>query len=675
MEQLLENIRTNESFPDHFFLSHQAVLFSEHALSKNPGDENLQLWLSIHKLNAGKTQEALSGFERLQNAKNPEVARRAKAHIPICWIRMAEAANCQATHGPESCIFPLQGGGVHQHTEPAKKAVEVLENRAREADKDPFDPWLLHLARAFLGQKNDEFNAFQHFPDRLVPFSNLAPALGVDVTGLAGAAAIEDFNNDGLQDLFVTDMGVDRAPKFFLQVKGPDGNRFEDRSQAAGLSKLYGGLNFSLTDYNNDGFTDVYIARGGWLNRGGKHPNSLLKNNGDATFSDVTFETGLLSFFPTQSSVWADFNRDGFLDLFIANETMNDTFPCELYLNDKKGKFISAAREAGLHIAGFFKSTVGADFDGNGYPDLFVSAYEQPNRLLLNTGVNENGIPVFKSEPGLEEPISSFTALAADFNHDGRVDLVVSDYFAIHTEPKHYFEPGEPTWRHYQNMGGAKFKRVENGRPHLGAMGMNAGDFDNDGFADIRVGTGNPDLRSVFPNLLMLNKRESAWADVAFHARTGHLQKGHGVAVGDIDNDGDDDFYESIGGFFPADTFPNALFINNNPVADWIGFDLHGTESPRYPIGASVKITLNVGERYLWFGTGSGFGNRSRFVTLCLNKGEKIKNVEVRWPSGKIQSLGPLSTGKLHRVTEMKSVSSVERELAKWKTGAGAACH
>src|ERR1051326_315101 len=118
---------------------------------------------------------------------------------------------------------------------------------------------------------------------------------------------------------------------------------FTDIADTAGLARLTGGLNMMQTDYNNDGLKDIFVLRGAWKGKFGKEPNSLLRNNGDGTFTDVTEQAGLLSFYPTQTATWADFNNDGWLDVFIGNETSpgfnSDLNPCELYINNRNGTF------------------------------------------------------------------------------------------------------------------------------------------------------------------------------------------------------------------------------------------------------------------------------------------------------------------------------------------------
>src|SRR5690606_37237844 len=131
---------------------------------------------------------------------------------------------------------------------------------------------------------------------------------------------------------------------------------FADLSQSSGLQNLKGGLNLVQADFNNDGFKDILVLRGAWLRADyGLQPNSLIRNNGDGTFTDVTTRSGMLSFHPTQTATWNDFNNDGWVDVFIGNETWEGNassgkHPCELYINNGDETFTNVAREAGVDV-------------------------------------------------------------------------------------------------------------------------------------------------------------------------------------------------------------------------------------------------------------------------------------------------------------------------------------
>src|SRR5439155_19393742 len=185
-------------------------------------------------------------------------------------------------------------------------------------------------------------------------FIDIAHDVGADITGLAGGLCVEDFNRDGLLDLFATSWGLN-DPVHFLVADGQGG--YVDRSVQSGLKGIVGGPNCIHADYDNDGYEDIFITRGGWLGDGGAFPNSLLHNRGDGTFEDVTFAAGVGSKHPTQTAAWADFNLDGYLDLFVGNESGVglgwSSHRSELFLNNHDGTFTEVSHKVGIDVDAF----------------------------------------------------------------------------------------------------------------------------------------------------------------------------------------------------------------------------------------------------------------------------------------------------------------------------------
>src|ERR1051325_768311 len=204
--------------------------------------------------------------------------------------------------------------------------------------------WLLNIAYMTLGEYPDKVPPKWLIPPKtfasdydIKRFHDVPGPLGLDVTRLSSGCIVDDFDNDGFLDVMISSFGLRDQLQFFHN--NGDGT-FSDRTLAAGLQGEVGVLNLIQTDYNNDGFLDVFILRGAWFGEEGRHPNSLLRNNGNGTFEDVTEEAGLLSFHPTQTAVWFDYNGDGWLDLFVGNESNGGpVHRCELFRNNGNGTF------------------------------------------------------------------------------------------------------------------------------------------------------------------------------------------------------------------------------------------------------------------------------------------------------------------------------------------------
>ena len=215
-------------------------------------------------------------------------------------------------------------------------------------------------------------------------FVNIAGNLGIDFITASGGVCVEDFNNDGNLDIIASGWFLNEQVK--VMFNNGDGT-FKDVTETSTLKGITGGLDMKCADYNNDGWMDILIPRGAWWNDFGKLPASLIRNNGDGTFTDVTYETGLMEhLYPTQASVFADFNNDGWLDIYFGNETRRDTekYPCELFLSDVKGKFKNVAKEAGADILCFAKGVAASDYNNDGYMDICISSQGTENILLRN---------------------------------------------------------------------------------------------------------------------------------------------------------------------------------------------------------------------------------------------------------------------------------------------------
>ncbi len=228
-------------------------------------------------------------------------------------------------HGQRSCIFPIKGSGIHTLPRGAEGAVREYTALLNADPHDALARWLLNVAYMQLGRYPQDVPAKWLVPEKLfnsdtaIPeFPDVAMFAGLDVTGHSGGVIMEDFDGDGLLDLMVSSSGPLDQLHFFHN--NGDGT-FSDRTREAGLTGEIGGLNIVATDYNNDGHPDVLVLRGAWWGKYGEYPMSLLRNNGNGTFDDVTEAAGLMSLHPTQTAAWADYDNDGWLDLFVGHES------------------------------------------------------------------------------------------------------------------------------------------------------------------------------------------------------------------------------------------------------------------------------------------------------------------------------------------------------------------
>jgi len=189
-------------------------------------------------------------------------------------------------------------------------------------------------------------------------------------------------------------------------------------------------------------------------------------------------------------------------------------------------------------------------------------------------------------------------------------------------------------------------------------MGSNFGDIDNDGYLDCYLGTGSPDYRALMPNRMFRNAEGRFFQDITTAAGVGHLQKGHAVAFGDIDNDGDQDIYEVIGGAFAGDISQNVLFLNPGYRNHWITLKLEGTRSNRIAIGACIKVTVQTGtgqtrDIYATVSTGGSFGTSSLQQEIGLGQARAIRAVEITWPAtGKVQVFRNMKMDRILRIRE-----------------------
>ncbi len=582
--------------------------------------------------------------------------------LGVSYLRKGELDNCVHNHNAEDCIFPLTRSARHQLTAGSSAAVEAFRRHLARNPGNLEVRWLLNLARMTLGPAARSAPAGERIPlpassDPFPRFPDQAGAAGIDRISGAGGAIMDDFDNDGFNDIVISSVDACEPLAFF---RNDGAGRFSDRTREAGLIDQLGGINCVQTDYNNDGRLDIFVMRGGW-----EFPmrNSLLRNNGDGTFADVTVAAGLAdSRHRTHSAVWADFDRDGHLDLFVGHEET----PSQLFRNQGDGRFVDVTERAGVGRTAFTKGAAWGDIDNDGFPDLYVSNYGGENFLYRNNG---NGtFTETAAQLGVSKPLMSFPTWFFDYDNDGRQDLFVASFVPSVTEvARRYLNlpPQAETVRLYRNTGGG----FEDATRQAGlafvvpTMGANFGDLDNDGWLDLYLGTGAPSYAALMPNFVFRNRDGAGFADVTTASGMGHLQKGHGVAIGDLDNDGDQDVYVNVGGFIPGDKYNKALFVN--PAVPgrtrWLTVRLLGVKSNRAAIGARLRASfVDASGRTVTLhrtvSSGGSFGASPLAQHFGLGSGprnRKIDRLEIDWPGGgPTQILRDLPIDQFLEITE-----------------------
>ncbi len=592
----------------------------------------------------------------------------------IVSLRRGEVANCIECVGPSSCIFPIVKEGAHTVPEGSRKAIAFFSRYLEEVPGDLRVRWLLNLAYMTLGEYPEKvppeflipLDRFQSNRD-LGRFENVASPAGLTLRGpnMAGGSIFDDFNGDGLPDLFTTSLDATRGPSVFLN-KG-DGT-FEDHSSAAGVADQVFVLNLTRTDFDNDGDLDLLLLRGAW-----DIPMrlSLLRNKGDATFEDVTISAGLADPISTESAAWGDYDNDGFLDLFVCGEFVPPTGPgpgfvpkpanrCRLYHNNGDGTFKDVAAEAGVLNEHCAKGSAWGDYDGDGKLDLFVSNMDGPSRLYHNEG---SGKFVDRAAELHATADRGFACWFWDYDNDGKLDLFVNfkgislaEEVAIATGAESE-KPVHP--RLYRNLGPEGFREVakEVGLDRgLTPMGCNFGDIDNDGYLDIYEGTGEMSFSGLVPNRMFANVGGTKFEDVTMSTGTGHLQKGHGVSFADFNADGQLDLFVEAGGAVPGDNAYNVLFKNPGHKAHWLQVKLVGTKTNRAAIGTKIRAAVKgkdgLRSIYRTIGNNSSFGGNTLVESIGLGDADRIEELEITWPAGSKQTFREVAADRFVKITE-----------------------
>ncbi len=531
-----------------------------------------------------------------------------------------------------------------------------------------------------------------------VRFTEVARTVGIDfeqansatsnkylLETMGGGVALFDYDNDGRLDVFFTNgakledpMPPGKAPAKSdrrhwnrLYKQSADGT-FADVTEKAGLTGLpqdrYD-MGAAVGDYDNDGFPDLYVTSYG--------ANTLYRNNGDGTFRDVTAKAGVAGSGWSASAGFFDYDNDGRLDLFVTryvvwsfekNGYCGEKRPgyrayCHpdnyepttslLFRNNGDGTFSDASAKAGLAAShGKALGVAFADYDHDGHVDVYVANDSVQSQLFHNNGngtFTEEGLLL---GVGFNEDGKTFAGMGvdfADYDNDGRPDVVVTD---LSNERYRLFHQGsDGSFQDATNASGV-------GAATLAFAGWSTGfiDYDNDGWKDLFVAQGHvmdtiektaPNLRYLQPPLLLRNE-----AGRFSRVQPGEVFQGEwagrGAAFGDLDEDGDVDVVVSNVG-------QRALVLRNDGGnrSRWLRIRTIGTRSNRDGIGCRVKVTTAAGSQSFTVTTAVGYLSASdKRLLVGLGSASTASLVEVRWPSGAVQTLRDVAAGQTLELQE-----------------------
>ncbi len=496
---------------------------------------------------------------------------------------------------------------------------------------------------------------------------------------MGSGVVVLDVDGDGRQDLFFANgkawPGRPASRSLPALYRNAGGGRFTDITRAAGLAVELYGMGGAAADYDNDGHVDLFVtALGG---------NRLYRNTGKGTFVDVTARAGVGRAAFSTSAAWLDYDKDGRLDLVVTNyvqwqiekdlhctldgktksyctpESYKGETPF-LFRNTGNGTFEDVTRKAGLFDPSSKGLGIGLlDYDGDGWLDVFVANDTQPNRLYRNTGkgtfVDEAVTAgVAFNEAGVAR--AGMGVDVADFDGSGRPGLLIGNF-------------SNEMLALYRNEGNGLFideaPTSSLGRDSLLTLTFACFffDADNDGLLDIFTANGHvaDDINRVQPKVtyaqpahLFRNGGRARFTDVARGVPAlAQPVVARGAAHVDIDNDGDQDLVVTV------NNGPARVLRNDSRASRALRLSLVGTRSNRSAIGAVVRVTAGGATRMAMVKTGSSYLSQSELpLTFGLGQASKVEQVEVRWPSGHVDRLGPQDAGQTLVVTEAKGVTA-----------------
>jgi enediyne biosynthesis protein E4 len=547
-----------------------------------------------------------------------------------------------------------------------------------------------------------------------VSFMDVVKGSGLDVETIYGGVgknkyllettgcglAFYDYDNDGWLDVFLVNgwrlegFAKGQEPHCRLFKNNRDGT-FTDVTKGSGLELHTGwGQACCVGDYDNDGYDDLFVTYYG--------QNALYHNNGDGTFTDVTKRAGLIQPGPktrwNTGCTWVDYDRDGHLDLFVANYVdfdlktapLPEDGPCTykgilvacgppgllggkniLYHSNGDGTFTDVSEKAGMWnaIGTYGLSVAASDLDNDGWPDIYVANDSAPATLYLNQKdgtFKDIAIEAGAALSAEAKPQAGMGVSIGDYNRDGNLDVVKTN-FAGDTDSL------------YTNLGGGAFED----RTYPSGLGVNTRmlgwgvgffDMDNDGWLDILMSNGHvypevdkskTDLKYAEHKYLYRNLRNGRFEEVTNQGGPGIVENApaRGCAFGDYDNDGDLDIAVNC-----VNAIPQLLRCDSTLNRNWIKIKLVGVKSNRTGIGSRVLVTaktVSTAEEPLvqmdeLRSGGSYFSQNDMRMHFGLEQATKVDTVEIRWLSGQVDQLKNLEVNRLYVIQEGGKILKAE---------------
>jgi enediyne biosynthesis protein E4 len=493
---------------------------------------------------------------------------------------------------------------------------------------------------------------------------------------MMGGVALLDYNNDGFLDIYFTNgsklPSMDKSsPVFYNRLYRSNGGKsFTDVTLEAGVQGNGYGMGVAVADYDNDGDQDMYVV--------GVNHNQMFENNGNGTFSDVTEKVGLKGVHATYGKMysvtagWFDYNNDGLLDLFLVNYlkwSLSTAPPCKvkgiraycspnsfeglpnmLFKNNGKTFVdVSESSKIGKHI-GKGMGVSFADYDSNGFTDIFVANDTYRNFLFKNHGDGTFSEVGILAGVAFNEYGKSIAGMGTDFrdvDNDGRPDIFVTAMYG-------------DTFPLFRNVG-TQFDDVTNSSKiatatsRITAWSTGIFDFDNDGFKDIFTANGAildnseeiDNLPYKLPNLLLRNNGDLTFTDLSTQTGFREPQAHRGAAFGDLNNDGRVDIVTTSLNSRPE------ILINKGRSNNWLLIKLTGRRSNRDGIGAKIRVRAAKRDFYNSATTAVGYNSSSEpRVHFGLGTVAEIDEIEILWPSGKVRKMEKIKVNQVLLIDE-----------------------